>query len=41
MKITGIDEEDDIDVKIAAEDSLWMKIAIAYVQECITPDSQY
>ncbi len=41
MNITGINAEDDIDVKIAAEDSQWTKTAIAYVKERITPDSQY
>ena len=40
MNITGIDAEDDIDVKIAAEDYQWTKTSIAYVKECITPDSQ-
>ena len=41
MNITGKHAEDDIDVKIAAEDSQWTKTAIAYVKERITPDSQY
>ena len=41
MNITGIEAEDYIDVKIASEDSLWTKTAIAYEKDRMTPDSQY
>ena len=41
----GIDEkvdfEDNIDMKVAAEDTQWMKEAAAYVKERITPGSRY
>ena len=38
---TEVEDKDDIDMKIAAENSQWMKTATAYVKERITPDSRY
>ena len=41
MKTTTLTDKDDIDMKIAAENSQWMNTATAHVKECITPDSRY
>ena len=36
-----VESDDDINKKISAEDSQWMKTTTKYVKECITPDSWY
>ena len=40
-KNAEVDSENDIDRKIEAPTSQWMKMATKYVKDCITADSHY